>query len=55
MIPKILLVEDDPTLVHALETTLSQHYAISAVSNEADAISQLDRFPWHALVIDEVL
>lgn len=55
MTPKILLVEDDPTLVHALETTLGLHYAVSAVTNETDALSQLSTHSWQALVVDEVL
>jgi DNA-binding response OmpR family regulator len=55
MVQKILLVEDDPTLVHALETTLGLTYSISAVATQSDALRLLETQAFGALVVDAVL
>lgn len=54
-IPKILIVDDDPTNIRFLNEVLNDDYDITSVSTGEDALNAIEEFNPHIILLDIML
>ncbi len=50
--PRVLAVDDDPTVLDLIQDVLSQDYQVQATTNPHDALALLDREHFDLLLVD---